>query len=128
MAETIAKKGLFRSLYTDRGSHYFYTPKAGGRVDKGRLTQVGRALKQLGITHIPSYSPEARGRIERVFGTLQMRLPPELGLAEITTTAAANRYLEEHFVPDYNARFVVPAAEPGSAFIALCRSAARLSD
>ena len=76
MAETIAKKGLFRSLYTDRGSHYFYTPKAGGGVDKGRLTQVGRALKQLGITHIPSYSPEARGRIERVFGTLQMRLPP----------------------------------------------------
>ncbi len=99
LAETIAKKGLFRALYTDRGSHYFHTPKAGGRVDKGRLTQVGRALKQLGITHIPSYSPEARGRIERVFGTLQMRLPAELGLAEIATVAAANRYLEEHFVP-----------------------------
>ena len=125
LAETIAKKGLFRSLYTDRGSHYFYTPKAGGRVDKGQLTQVGRALKQLGITHIPSYSPEARGRMERVFGTLQKRLPQELGLAEITTTAAANRYLKEQFVPDYNARFAVPAAEPGSAFIALCRPAAR---
>lgn len=118
LAETIAGKGLFRALYTDRGSHYFHTPRAGGRVDKGRLTQVGRALKQLGITHIPSYSPEARGRIERVFGTLQMRLPAELGLAEIATVAAANRYLEEHFVPDYNARFAVPAAEPGSAFLA----------
>ena len=118
LAETITKNGLFRSLYTDRGSHYFHTPKAGGRVDKGRLTQVGRALKQLGITHIPSYSPEARGRIERVFGTLQMRLPPELRLAEIATMAAANRYLEEHFVPDYNARFAVSAAEAGSAFIA----------
>ena len=118
LAETIARKGLFRALYTDRGSHYFHTPKAGGRVDKGRLTQVGRALKQLGITHIPSYSPEARGRVERVFGTLQMRLPPELRLAEIATVAAANRYLEEHFVPDYNARFAVPAAEAGSAFLA----------
>jgi hypothetical protein len=117
LAETIAKRGLFRALYTDRGSHYFHTPKAGGRVDKSRLTQVGRALKQLGITHIPSYSPEARGRIERVFGTLQIRLPPELRLAEIATIAAANRYLEEHFLPDYNARSAVPAAEDGSAFI-----------
>jgi transposase len=117
LAETIANKGLFRALYTDRGSHYFHTPKAGGRVDKGHLTQVGRALQQLGITHIPSYSPEARGRMERVFGTLQKRLPQELRLAKITTVEAANRYLQEQFVPDYNARFAVPAAEPGSAFI-----------
>lgn len=117
LAETIAGHGLFRALYTDRGSHYFHTPKAGGKVDKSRPTQVGRALAQLGITHIPSYSPEARGRMERAFGTLQGRLPPELRLAGITTVEAANRYLGEVFVPDYNARFAVPAAEEGSAFI-----------
>jgi hypothetical protein len=117
LAETIAAKGLFRALYTDRGSHYFHTPKAGGKVDKTKLTQVGRALQQLGVTHIPSYSPEARGRIERVFGTLQKRLPPELRLAGIDTLEAANRYLKERFVPEYNARFAVPAAEPGSAFV-----------
>lgn len=117
LQETIAEQGLFRSLYTDRGSHYFHTPKAGGKVDKTKLTQVGRALSQLGITHIPSYSPEARGRMERVFGTLQSRLPPELRLAEIATAAAANHYLKDQFVPDYNARFAVPAAEQGSAFI-----------
>ncbi len=118
LAETIEGYGLFRSFYTDRGSHYFHTPKAGGKVDKTRLTQVGRALSQLGINHIPSYSPQARGRMERVFGTIQSRLPPELRLAEIATLEAANRYLKEQFVPDYNARFAVPAAEEGSAFIA----------
>ncbi len=117
LVETIAAHGLFRAFYTDRGSHYFHTPKAGGKVDKSKPTQVGRALAQLGITHIPSYSPEARGRMERVFGTLQSRLPPELRLAEIATVEAANRYLKEQFVPDYNARFAVPAAEQGSAFI-----------
>lgn len=117
LAETIAAHGLFRAFYTDRGSHYFFTPKAGGKVDKSKPTQVGRALAQLGITHIPSYSPEARGRMERVFGTLQSRLPPELRLAEIATAEAANRYLKEQFVPDYNARFAVPATEEGTAFI-----------
>jgi len=117
LVETIAAHGLFRAFYTDRGSHYFHTPKAGGKVDKSKPTQVGRALAQLGITHIPSYSPEARGRMERVFGTLQSRLPPELRLAEIATVEAANRYLKEQFVPDYNARFAVPAAEEGAAFI-----------
>jgi transposase len=115
--ETIAEQGLFRAFYTDRGAHYFYTPKAGGKVDKSKPTQVGRGLAQLGITHIPSYSPEARGRMERVFGTLQSRLPPELRLAKITTLEAANRYLKQEFVPDYNARFAVPAAVEGSAFI-----------
>jgi len=118
LAETIAAKGLFGGLYTDRGSHYFFTPKAGGKVDKTQLTQVGRALQKLAITHIPSYSPEARGRMERVFGTLQGRLPPELRVAGITTVAAANRFLKQRFVPDYNARFAVPAAEPGGAFVA----------
>jgi hypothetical protein len=117
LAETIAKQGLFGAFYTDRGSHYFVTPKGGGKVDKSQLTQVGRALSQLGITHIASYSPQGRGRMERVFGTLQKRLPQELRLARIRTVAAANRYLKERFVPDYNARFGVPAAEPGSAFV-----------
>jgi transposase len=118
LQETIGAQGLFGALYTDRGSHYFHTPAAGGKVDKTRPTQVGRALAQLGITHIPSYSPEARGRMERVFGTLQGRLPQELRLAEVTTVEAANRFLREHFVPRHNARFAVPAAEEGTAFLA----------
>jgi hypothetical protein len=117
LSETIAEHGLFGAFYTDRASHYFVTPKGGGKVDKTQLTQVGRALCQLGITHIPSYSPQARGRVERMFGTLQNRLPQELRLARIRTMAAANRYLKDRFVPDYNTRFAVPAAEPGSAFI-----------
>ena len=116
LAETIAAQGLFGSLYTDRGGHYFFTRKGESKVDKKELTQVGRALSQLGITHIPSYSPQGRGRMERVFGTLQKRLPQELRLAKIRTIAGANRYLKERFIPDYNARFTVPAAEPGSAF------------
>ncbi|HSU64463.1 MAG TPA: ISNCY family transposase [Burkholderiales bacterium] len=115
LAETIGRHGLFGALYTDRAAHYFITRT--GKVDKTQPTQVGRALSQLGITHIPSYSPQARGRMERVFGTLQNRLPQELRLARITTLAAANRYLTQRFVPDYNARFAVPAAEPGSAFV-----------
>jgi transposase len=115
LAETIGRHGLFGAFYTDRAGHYFITRN--GKVDKTRLTQVGRALSQLGITHIPSYSPQARGRMERVFGTLQNRLPQELRLAGIKTLAAANRYLTQRFVPDYNARFAIPAAEPGSAFV-----------
>lgn len=118
LAETIASQGLFGALYTDRGSHYFHTPRAGGKVDKSRPTQVGRALQQLGIRHIPSYSPEARGRMERVFGTLQNRLPPELRRAGVTTMAAGNAYLRESFVPAYNERFGKPPAEQGSAFVA----------
>ena len=116
LQETIAAQGLFGSLYTDRGRHYFFTRKGESKVDKKELTQVGRALSQLGITHIPSYSPQGRGRMERVFGTLQKRLPQELRLAKIRTIAGANRYLKERFIPDYNARFTVPAAAPGSAF------------
>lgn len=117
LAEVIAGHGLFAALYTDRGSHYFMTAKAGEPVSKERLTEVGRALRQLGIEHIPSYSPEARGRMERAFGTLQSRLVPELRLAGITTIAAANRFLAERFVPDHNRRFAVAAAEPGTAFV-----------
>lgn len=117
LSETIAKKGLFSSFYTDRGSHYFFTPKAGEAVDKGRLTQVGRALAELGIEHIPSYSPEARGRIERLWDTLQGRLPPLLRLNAIATVEAANRYLTQTYLDEHNARFAVPAAEEGSAFV-----------
>ncbi len=117
LTETIDNKGLFCSLYTDRGSHYFLTSKAGGKVDKQRLTQVGRALSQLGIEHIASYSPEARGRVERLFGTLQGRLPQELRLAAITTIEEANRYIAETFLPAFNAQFTVAAVEQGSAFL-----------
>ena len=117
LEEVIAAEGLFCALYTDRGSHYFHTPKAGGKVDRGRPTQVGRALAQLGIRHIAAYSPEARGRSERLFGTLQDRLPKELADAGITSLEGANRYLAEVYLPAHNQRFRVDAAEPGSAFV-----------
>jgi hypothetical protein len=117
LKETIAAHGLFSSLYTDRGSHYFYTPKAGEPVDKTCLTQVGRALKQLGIEHIPSYSPEGRGRMERLFGTLQSRLPPLMRQAGLTSIEAANHWLATVYIPQHNARFAVPAAEEGTAFV-----------
>jgi len=117
LTETIAAKGLFCSFYTDRGSHYFHTQKAGEAVDKSRLTQVGRALAELGIEHIPSYSPEARGRMERMFGTLQGRLPPILRLKRIATIEAANRFLAETYMAEHNARFAVPASEEGHAFV-----------
>ena len=114
LAETIGRLGLVQRVLhrSGRALPAILRPKGAGKVDKTQLTQVGRALSQLGITHIPSYSPQARGRMERVFGTLQKRLPQELRLAKIKTMAAANRFLRERFVPDYNARFAVPAAEP----------------
>ena len=117
LREVMETKGLFSSLYTDRGSHYWHTDEAGGHVDKSRPTQVHRALQQLGVTLIPAYSPEARGRSERAFRTLQDRLPKELALAGITEMAAANQYLTEQFLPQYNDRFMVRATEPGTAFI-----------
>ena len=117
LREVIAKHGLFCALYTDRGSHYFETPVAGGKVDKDNPTQVGRALAQLAIQHIPAYSPEARGRSERMFGTLQDRLPKELRLAGITTLEAANRFIAEVYLPAHNARFAVKPTQPGSAFV-----------
>jgi len=117
IGQTIAAKGLFCSFYTDRGSHYFHTPQAGGKVDKARLTQVGRALAQLGIEHIAAYSPQARGRSERAFLTHQDRLPKELALARITDRAAANRYLQDTYMPAHNTEFTVPAAQPGSAYV-----------
>jgi transposase len=118
LAEVIAAHGLPCALYTDRASHYFVTPKAGAQVAKDQLTQVGRALGQLGIEHIPAYSPEARGRSERAFGTLQDRLPKELALAGITTVAAANRFLREVYLPEHNARFAIAPEHPETAFVA----------
>jgi hypothetical protein len=117
LAETIQRHGLFSAFYTDRGSHYFLTPEAGGKVDKQNLTQVGRALAQLGIRHIPSYSPEARGRMERAFGTLQGRLPQELRIRGLASAEAANVYLRDVFMAAFNARFGVEASEAGSAYV-----------
>ncbi len=117
IGQTIACHGLFSVFYTDRGSHYFYTPEAGGKVDKTNLTQVGRALKQLSIEHIAAYSPEARGRSERAFRTHQGRLPQELAKAGITDLDGANRYLEQVYMARHNAEFSVKPAAEGAAFI-----------
>jgi transposase len=115
----IEQRGLFCSLYTDRASHYWNTPEAGGPVDKANLTQFARAMKQLGVEMIPAYSPEARGRSERAFRTHQGRLPKELKALGITTLAAANRYLTEAYRPAFNDEFQQPAKDDGSAFVAL---------
>ena len=124
LLEVFTERGLPSSLYTDRGSHYFLTPKAGEAVDKEQLTQVGRALAHLGIEHIPAYSPEARGRSERMFGTLQGRLPQELALAGISDIAEANRYIREIYLPLHNAQFAhPPQIAEESAFVAVCEPA-----
>jgi transposase len=109
--------GLPMALYTDRASWAFYTRRAGERVDRTHLTQVGRALQQLGIEHIPSYSPQARGRVERLNRTLQDRLVKDLTLHEIGTLEAANAYLRDHFIPAYQEEFTRPPADPTSAFV-----------
>jgi len=116
LREVIETQGLFCSLYSDRGSHFFYTPKAGEKVDKQRPTQVGRALKELGVQMIPAYSPQARGRSERSFGTWQGRLPQELRLAGIANVEAANGFLQERYIAEFNAKFKVAAAQKGTAF------------
>ncbi|MCY3810006.1 MAG: ISNCY family transposase [Gemmatimonadetes bacterium] len=119
--ETVEAKGLFDSLYTDRGSHYWHTPKAGGTVDKDNPTQFGRAMAELGVGMIAGYSPQARGRSERLFGTLQGRLPQELARAGITEMDAANEFLQD-FWPRFNASFAVAPEEPESAFSPLLPS------
>ena len=112
----IGNQGLFCSLYSDRGSHFFVTPKAGEKVDKNRLTQVGRAMKEMGVQMIPAYSPQARGRSERSFGTWQGRLPQELRLAGISTVEAANAFLGTHYIAAFNSKFMVVAPSKGTAF------------
>ena len=119
LAEVFGRHGLPLSLYTDRGSHYFHTPEAGGKVDRTCLTQAGRALDHLGVEHIAAYSPQARGRSERVFHTLQDRLTKELALAGIATIEAANVFLRDVYIPAHNARFAIPAEQKGTAFVAI---------
>src|SRR6266404_4876666 len=117
LGEVIGEHGLFCALYTDRGSHYFYTPKAGEKVSKTQQIQVGRALSHLGIEHIAAYSPQARGRSERMFGTLQGRLPKDLRLAGIRTVEAANAWLKAHYIAEHNAAFAIKAEQEGTAFV-----------
>src|SRR5213082_1528847 len=115
LREVIETEGLFCALYSDRGSHFFVSPKAGEKVDKHRLTQVGRALKELGVQMIPAYSPQARGRSERNFGTWQGRLPQEVRVAGIATLQGANEFLREHYIAVFNQKFTVTATEKGTA-------------
>jgi len=119
LTEVFGRHGLPLSLYTVRGSHYFYTPESGGKVDRSNLTQVGRALEHLGVEHIAAYSPQARGRSERVFHTLQDRLTKELALAGIDTIEAANAFIRDVYMPAHNARFAVKAEQDGLAFVAI---------
>ena len=116
LREVIEIQGLFCALYSDRGSHFFVTVKEGEKVDKHRLTQVGRAMKELGVQMIAAYSPQARGRSERSFGTWQGRLPQELRLAGISTVEGANAFLREQYIAEFNSKFSVAAAEKGTAF------------
>ena len=116
LREVIENKGLFCALYSDRGSHFFVTVKEGEKVDKDRLTQVGRAMKELGVKMIAAYSPQARGRSERSFGTWQGRLPQELRLAGISSVEGANSFLRKEYIEEFNDKFSVPAAEKGTAF------------
>jgi transposase len=117
LREVIEKRGLFCALYSDRATHFFVTPKAGGKVDPNRLTQLGRALNELGIKMIPAYSPQARGRMERSYRTWQGRLPQELRLRGIQTAEQANRFLREEYIGEFNRRFAVMPAQRGSAFV-----------
>lgn len=117
LKEVIEKQGLFCALYSDRGSHFVYTPKAGGPPDRYRKTQIGRALTQLGIELIPANSPQARGRCERSYGTLQGRLPQELRLRGLISYEGANLFLREVFLAEHNRKFTVPSPEKGTAFV-----------
>jgi transposase len=121
LREVIETQGVFCSLYSDRASHFFVTPKSAGPVDKTRLTQVGRALNELGIKMIAAYSPQARGRSERNFGTWQGRLPQELRLRGITELEQANAFLRQEYMAEFNRRFSVAAAQKGTAFVRLRR-------
>jgi transposase len=122
LREVIETRGVFCALYSDRGSHFFVTLKTGEKVDKHRPTQVGRALKELGVQMIAAYSPQARGRSERSFGTWQGRLPQELRLAQVTTVEGANKFLREHYIARFNEKFTVAAEEKCTAFRRTSRS------
>lgn len=126
--EVIENQGIFCSIYTDRGTHYWTTKKAGGKVENKELTQFGRAMQQLGIEMIAAYSPEARGRSERMFGTLQGRLPNELALADIRTIEEANRYLRDIFLPSFNARFKIKTEELVTSFAPLLNNHLKIKE
>lgn len=115
--DVIKEHGVFASLYTDRGSHYWHTPEAGGKVDKENLTQFGRAMRQLGVNMIPAYSPEARGRSERAFLTHQERLVKELAVAGITEMKQANAYIRKTYLPNFNDEFAIVPEEPANMFV-----------
>jgi len=117
LKDVIERKGVFCSLYSDRGSHFFYTPTAGGPPDRSRKTQIARALDELSIEAIPANSPQARGRCERFFGTWQGRLPQELRLRGITTMAGANDFLRSEWIPYHNRTLTVSAQQSGTAFV-----------
>jgi len=117
MKSVVEQYGIPAQLYTDRGSVFWYTKKANGKVDTDNRTQFGRAMEQLGVEMIPGYSPQARGRGERWNGTWQGRLVAELRKAGIDNIEDANRYIRQVFLPDMNQRFAVAAAEEGSAFV-----------
>jgi transposase InsO family protein len=117
LREVIEQKGAFCALYSDRASHFFSTPKAGDVVDRQRLTQVGRALAELKIEMIPAYSPQARGRSERSFGTWQGRLPQELQLKGITTVEKANKFLRDTYIAEFSRKFSVRPTQTGNAFL-----------
>jgi hypothetical protein len=119
LKHVLHQAGRFCELYTDRGSHFCHTPVAGQAATTEHEGHVSRALKALGIRQILAYSPQARGRSERTFLTIQGRLPQELRAAGITTYAAANEYLERVFIPDFNRRFTVTPAQSGTAFVSL---------
>lgn len=122
LRQVVEAQGLFCSLYSDRASHFWLTPKAGEPVDRQALTQVGRAMRELNIRMIPAYSPQARGRSERSFRTWQGRLPQELRLAGITTLEEANSFLRERYVAEFNERFSVAASGEGTAFVPCVRT------
>jgi len=119
--DVVEKHGWFATLYSDRATHFFHTRQAGGKVDANNVTQLGRALKELGIQMMPAYSPQARGRQERNYRTWQGRLPQELRVRGISDVADANRFLREEYLAEFNRRFTVPAAAKGTAFVRLRR-------
>jgi len=110
----VAQHGVFCALYTDRAGHFVHTPPPG---QPRAQTQVQRALQQLGIELIAAHSPQARGRKERLYGTLQGRWPQELRVRGITTVPAANAWLATDGLRRYNHRFQVAAAQEGTAFV-----------
>ena len=122
LREVIERKGVFCALYSDRGSHFWLTPKVGGKVDTSAATQVGRALHELGLQMIPAYSPQARGRSERNFGTWQGRLPQELRLRHWGRWRRRTGFCGNNYIAEFNRRFQMRAPAAGPCVCALPES------